>query len=153
MSNWLETFKPVAALQWHLFLAALMWSVVGVLLAVFGVRWVLQANSAHPGPLVMIAVAVGVVKARLVLDRAAGRMVSRIRDRGDGRCLGGFLSVGTWLLVVLMATGGRLLRAGILPAMWTGLVYVAVGVGLALAARNIWRAWYRRSRPSEGDGS
>ena len=153
MTGWLETYKPTAALRWHLFLAALMWSIVGVLLLVFGARWVLGADVLHPVLLVVFGIGAGVVKAWLVLDRAAGRIVSRIRTRGDGRCLGGFLSVRTWLLVMVMAVGGRLLRTGLLPTVLVGLIYVAVGTGLAPAARNLWRAWYHQRSPSGPTGS
>jgi hypothetical protein len=42
-----------------------------------------------------VALAVGVVKSRAVLDRAARGVIEQIRARGDGRCVGGFLSLRT----------------------------------------------------------
>jgi hypothetical protein len=93
------------------------------------------------------AVAVGAVKSRLVLDRAARSVVDRIRARGDGRCLGGFLSLRTWGLVILMMVAGRLLR-GTLAHGIVGPLYIAVGTALCLSSRISWHAWKASRRSS-----
>ena len=78
-------------------MGALLWTGVGMLLLLFGLAWVLQSDIPYAAALLALAVAAGLAKTWLVLNRAARRMVERIRLRGDGRCLGGFLSVRTWL--------------------------------------------------------
>ena len=93
------------------------------------------------------AIAVGVLKSRVVLDPAARRVVERIRIRGDGRCLGGFLSLRTWGFVILMMVGGRFLR-GTLARGIVGPLYIAVGCALCLSARLSWRAWQASRRAS-----
>lgn len=138
----LEAYKPAASARMHLWLAALMWTAVGTLLTLVGVRWVLAGEVPHVWWLLAVAVAAGLVKARFVLARTAARMVARIRRRGDGRCIGGFLSVRSWAFVALMITAGRLLRGGLLPRTIVGFVYVAVGTALLVAGSRIWRAWY-----------
>ena len=110
MTYWAESHKPAAGVTAHLALAWLMWAVVGAALAAVGARWTWESTPAAAAWLTVGAVAVGAAKSRLVLDRAAGRIVTRIRTRGDGRCLGGFLSLGTGGLVILMMVTGRLLR-------------------------------------------
>lgn len=142
MANWIETYKPAASRRTHLLLAAAMWTVVGSLLFYFGAHWVVRSGARHAELQIAAAVAVGVVKAFLALDRAAGRIVTRILARGDHRCIGGFLSLKTWLIVAVMATVGRLLRAGLLPMHVVGLLYAAIGTALLVGARNFWRAWY-----------
>ena len=88
-----------------------------------------------------IAAVLGVLKARLILDRAGHRIVDRIEARGDGRCLGGFLSLRSWALVAVMIVGGRLLRSAGIDLHVVGFLYVVVGTGLLLASRIPWRAW------------
>ncbi len=152
MSSWLHSLKPAAPARVHLLLAALMWTVVGGALVFFGVCWVMEDSLDHARWLIAPAVGVGLLKSRLMLDRAAGRTAERIRKRGDGRCIGGFLSWGTWGFVLLMMVFGRLLREGILPRFEVGLVYTAIGSGLLCSARVFWLAWYRhpaRSRQQE----
>jgi uncharacterized membrane protein len=142
LGNRLEAYKPAASARTHLLLAAAMWTVVGALLLLFGVKWTLRGQIALAWLLLAVAVAAGALKARFLLRRAAGRTIERIRTRGDGRCVGGFLSIRSWAFVALMAGAGRLLRGALLPRAVVGLIYVAVGTALLLASRRLWQAWY-----------
>ena len=139
----LEAYKPAASARTHLFLAALMWSVVGLFLVALGFLWVEMGFGSYGLLLAAVCVVVGQLKAHYVLRRAALRIISRIETRGDGQCIGGFLSWRTWGFVVLMMVLGYGLRHGLLPRAIVGLVYVAVGVALASASRELWSAWYR----------
>ena len=145
----LDTLKPAASIRPHLLLAATMWSLVGLGLCVLGVRWTLSAAPGEVAWLLTAAAVAGILKARFVLDKAAGRIDSRIRARGDGRCLGGFLSLRSWLLVLFMAAGGRLLRGGVLPLSIIGPIYTAVGIALAVASRVLWRAYLAGDGPPQ----
>jgi hypothetical protein len=139
--GWLESRKPAASVRVHLLLAALMWSAVGVALLVVGAIWGWRVPHAAARWLLAAAVAAGVVKSRLILDRAARRIAARIESRGDGRCVGGFLSPASWLLVAAMAGTGRLLRSGLLSHHLVGLLYTAVGAALLISSRLLWRRW------------
>jgi hypothetical protein len=141
MHKSLDAYKPAAAARTHLLLAALMWTVVGGSLLVVGARWALHAQLAIALPLLAVALTAGALKARFVLRRTSARMIERIRVRGDGRCLGGFVSLQTWAFVILMMGLGYLLRHGLLPRTVVGFIYVAVGAALLLASRHIWSAW------------
>jgi hypothetical protein len=135
-----QTLKPAAPARVHLLLAGLMWTVVGAVLAVLGTFWALRRPTLLMQLLVAAAVLAGVVKSLSVLDRAARKIALRIETRGDGRCVGGFLSWRSWLLVAIMAGTGRLLRSGIVALRVVGLLYVAVGVALLLSSRVLWTA-------------
>lgn len=139
MNRRIASLTPTAPARVHLVLAALLWTVVGVVLAVVGGRWAVHAAPRGLAWWMAAAVLVGLVKARLVLVRVAARIAARIRARGDGRCVGGFLSARSWALVAVMAGGGRLLRASPVPTVVVGLLYLAVGVALASASLALWR--------------
>ncbi len=143
MHEQLDAYKPAAPARVHLLLAALMWTVVGGVLALVGGHWLLGAPSAYPGLWLILAAAAGWLKARFVLQSTARRVVDRIRTRGDHRCIGGFVSWRTWAFIAVMATIGYVLRHGLLPHAVVGFIYVAVGVALLVAATSIWRAWHR----------
>ena len=135
----LDRLKPRASVRLQLGLAAGLWTVVGSALLVAGARWTLRGAGLRLGSaLLALGVIVGLLKGRFVLDRSARRIAGRIAERGDGRCVGGFLSWRTWLLVAAMAAGGRLLRGGILPFEAVGTLYVAVGTGLLFSSRIAW---------------
>jgi hypothetical protein len=142
MPPWLEHLTPRASRRQHLFLAALLWSVVGAVLFLVGCRWVIAGATGATRPLlVALALGVGLAKGRFVLDRTARRITGRILERGDDRCLGGFLSWKSWLLIAAMSASGRLLRGSHLPPAGIGTLYAAIGTGLVFSSRIAWRQW------------
>lgn len=138
----LSRFAPIADRGTHLVLAASLWLLVGVGLSLSGI-W--SIGGADPGwnlAVVVAAVALGYVKARLVLFKTAARIVERIERRADGRNILGFLSWQNWLMVAGFILLGRALRATPMPAWLLGGIFLAVGVGLLLASLTIWRQWW-----------
>ncbi len=154
VARWLETHKPVARRRTQLLMAELMWTLVGAGLLALGLRWVLQRYGARGLLYAVPFLALGLAKALLALDRTAGRTVGRIVARGELRCALGFLSTGGWILVACMMVAGRLLRASPLPRADIGFLYVAVGSGLLVASRTLWRRWWaERAAPLPLSGS
>jgi len=150
-----ERFKPAASVRTHLLAAAVLWTVVGTGLLSIGGYWARPGDSASITWLLALAALGGLLKGHFVLRRAAERIVRRIETRGDGRCLGGFISLRTWLLVGLMMGSGYWLRHGLLPRPVVGLVYVAVGSALLWGSSRLWRAWCQtdaaaRQQPPNG---
>lgn len=148
LENRLHAFKPAAAARTHLLLAASLWTAVGGALLFFGARWLLAERTPLTWALLLVALVGGLLKARFILRRSAQRIIARIRARGDGRCLGGFISWKSWLLVFVMMTMGRLLRGGYLPRMTVGFIYCLIGVALLFASLSVWHAWAERETPA-----
>lgn len=139
----LQRFKPAARARTQVFLAAVLWTAVGAGLFGTGTVWM---NRAHPPWLVgllALAAGLGLAKGQLLLSRTARKAAARIALRGDGTCLGGFLSWRSWLFVLAMMAGGAVLRRSTLPRTALGVVYVAVGVALLWGSRVFWAAWRR----------
>jgi hypothetical protein len=139
--RFLERWKPAAGARVHLILAATLWTCVGTGLIIAGIRWCLSAPSPWPAVLLFGGLAAGLIKGRTVLDRTATRSAARIVRRGDGKCLGGFLSWKTWFFVLAMMGMGAALRKSHLPRALLGLVYTAVGTGLLWGSRVFWAHW------------
>lgn len=149
MSAWSESLKPRASSRIQILLAALMWTVVGGGLLFFGVQWITGTGLTLPGlGLVLAGIVIGVAKSKLVLDRTARKIVHRIGKRGEGRCVGGFLSLRSWLLVLAMIVLGRFLRQGLLSTTAAGLLYTAIGTGLLFSSRLAWRTWLKEEPTS-----
>ncbi len=144
----LARWKPAAPVWVHVLVAASLWTAVGTLLGVLGVTWALGAAAPGAAWILAGALAVGLAKGLFVLRRTAQKNLERILERGDGRCLGGFLSWRSWLLVGVMMVTGRLLRGGLLPRPTVGFVYAAVGMALLAGSSALWRGLARvRARP------
>lgn len=150
MNRVLHAIKPRASSRVQVLLAGLLWTVVGSGLLLSGARWI-AGGGFTPGvlALLLLGLALGALKSRFVLDRAAERIAGRIALRGEGRCLGGFLSVRSWLLVLAMIVFGRLLRR-VLPLPVAGVLYTAIGTGLLLSSRLPWQRW--RTTPGGREG-
>jgi hypothetical protein len=129
---------PAAQVRTRIFVAALLWSGIGLMLLVRGVLAV--AGSGREWWLTG-ALILGGIKSRLVLDRVVGRNMARLRGLDGARCLGGVYSARTWLLVAAMIALGRGLRLSPLPVWITGLLYATVGWGLFWSSRVGWAAW------------
>lgn len=149
MKTWKETFKPRGSRRLQVLLAGAMWSLVGAGLLAAGTVWIAGDGLAGLDALLLAAsVALGWFKSKFLLDKSAHKIVDRITRRGEGGCLGGFLSPGSWGLVLMMIILGRLLRHT-LPPVVAGCLYIAVGTGLLRSSRLPWAAWRRlREEPS-----
>jgi hypothetical protein len=146
MKTWYERVKPQASSRSQLLLTGGTWITVGGALFYLGSSWILEGR--HLGSsllLVGIGVLLGIAKAAFILDRAAVKIVERIRERGEGHCAGSFLSLRSWILVAAMILLGRALRGGPLPAGAVGTLYVAIGTGLLVSSRLALASWRRGS--------
>lgn len=137
MKKYARLLKPGASRKTHVLTAALIWSAVGLMLVGRGIA-MHGLRSLTP---VFLALAVGTLKALLILDRTAVKNIRRIMELQDGACLGGVYSWKMWLMIVFMVLAGRGLRLyGAAPA-YVGLLYVAVGWALLFASRKLWQQY------------
>ncbi len=150
---WAERWKPAAGVRTHLVAAAGLWTVVGLGLTAAGLAWCFGSPFPLSLLLAVAGAAAGLVKGKYVIRRLAEKNAARIIVRGDGRCLGGFLSVRTWLLVVLMMVSGMLLRRSAVPRAVLGIVYSAVGIALLAGSLILWRALKATTGGLGSDGS
>jgi hypothetical protein len=135
-----ERLKPAAKARTHLLMAAGLWTAVGLGLSTLGFIWCFAARIPWPFVLAALGIVAGSLKGRFVLRRLAEKNAARVIRRGDGQCLGGFLSVKTWLLVALMMTSGILLRRSGVPHPILGVLYSAIGTALLAGSIPLWKA-------------
>jgi hypothetical protein len=137
---------PNASRRAHLFAASLLWTLVGLGLLAAGTAWAVTSGSPAAAPILLLAAMAGAAKARFILRKTANRIAERIERRGDSRCIGGFLSWRSWLLVLSMMAFGRLLRASPLAPVARGAIYAAIGVAMLGGSLFLWRRWRRSTR-------
>jgi len=133
-------YKPGVSLRAHLFLAALIWSLVGFFLLTNGFVLISLKGHLWYG---VVGIALGTVKTLFILDRVARKNIIRIKDFEEKVCVGSVYSWKTWILVAAMIVLGRFLRTTILPGEVVGFIYTAVGWALMLASRLMWMEWKR----------
>ena len=142
-------FTPRAGIRAQLIAAAVLWGVGTSILLVRGVLYMFAQEEldrfGYGVALIgLVAVAIGLVKARLILIRYAKKAARRIRTRGHA-CFFGFFAPSSWLFIIVMMGGGMMLRRTPLVDFWwgrtfLGILYVAVGTALLIADVVFWRA-------------
>lgn len=143
---------PRAGIRPQLAAAAILWGVGTGVLLVRGVFYLISQDEVDRfgywvAGLGLAAVAIGLVKARLILVRYAQKAVRRIHARGHA-CFFGFFAPSSWLFILVMMGGGMMLRRTPLVDYWwgrtfLGVLYVAVGTALLIADVIFWRAVFR----------
>jgi hypothetical protein len=146
---WWDRFTPRAGVRLQMFAAALLWLLGTSFLLVRGVLFIeVPGPGSHFSywilPIALVAIVIGVIKARFILIRYANKAVARIHGRGHA-CFFGFFAPSSWLFVIAMMGGGILLRHSALVDFWWGrallsTLYIAVGTALAIADRIFWLA-------------
>jgi len=138
MVDWLGRLKPGVSRRIHLFLAAGLWTVIGMILLV---RGIILLKSGAGLWLIVAGIVLGSIKSRFVLDRVARRGVGRIMQFADNTCIGAVYSWKTWLLVIGMMIMGITLRRLAVAPNAVGTVCVAIGWALILSSRHAWQTW------------
>jgi hypothetical protein len=159
---WWDRYTPRAGVRVQMFSAAVLWLVAVSFLLVRGVLFI---EAPHAGshfsywilPVALVAIAIGIVKARFILIRYANKAVARIQRRGHA-CFFGFFAPTSWLFVLVMMGGGMLLRhSALVDHAWgrvfLSVLYIAVGTALAIADRIFWIAALRTLRAPEEESA
>jgi hypothetical protein len=126
----------------QLLFAASMWTLVGCGLLGFGLKWLLSSESEWIWILLLVAVVVGGAKGFFILRKSALRTIKRIEARPEGSGILGIFSLGTWIIIGVMITGGRYLRTSGLAEEFLGTLYASVGVALIIGSTYSWRAYF-----------
>lgn len=142
--QFLERFKPGAPKRSLFFAGALVWGGAGVLLWFRGLQIVEEIAESH-AILLGLAIVMGVILFRVMLLRVSRRHINRMTATARERpCVFSFLDWRGYVLMGTMITGGVLLRmSGVLPAPILGVLYVAMGTALILAATRFFAAGVR----------
>lgn len=145
-----ERLKPAAKARTHLLAAAGLWTLVGLGLSILGYIWCFAVRLPWPFVLAALGIVAGSLKGRFVLRRLAEKNAARVIRRGDGHCLGGFLSIKTWILVAVMMASGILLRRSGVPHAILGVLYSAIGTALLAGSIPLWQARRRTAGGAAG---
>jgi hypothetical protein len=142
MAKGLSRLKPGVNRRTHLFMSAILWTSIGLLLIVKGGIRLSQLKEWNWQALIVaLALLAGSLKAWFILDKSARRVINRILNFKDGTCLGAVYSVKTWILVLCMMGMGVILRNSSLPINLVCLLYLTIGWALLLSSRLVWKVW------------
>jgi hypothetical protein len=141
--------------QQHLWIAAMIWTVVGAgLLTMGGVFWFHFPYLGDLDPQHLaggtIALSVGLLKGKFVLDKTASRVIDRTADLKEPNPLKSIFQMfgtKTIALIASMMGIGVILRAAGVSFEIRGLIYLAVGAGLLWSCRQYWTTSFQVGKP------
>jgi len=136
---------PAAHRKVLVFIAGLVWSVVGAALMIAAIRWAIPLlNDYH---LLWIAVGVvgGYVIHRFGFSKLVAVNIRRIFSQSPGKdrvCVFSFQNARSYIVIGIMIVMGYTLRHLPIPRLYVSPVYMAVGLALVLSSL----VYYRRLR-------
>ena len=129
-------FNPVVPRNWLLVLAGLMWSAVGILLCSYAVTWVTHPATVIALALGLLGLGISVAINRWGFSKLADKNIDRILAYDERACAFAFQAWKGYLIIVIMMTGGILLRHSFIPRPYLAVVYAAIGAALLQASIN-----------------
>jgi hypothetical protein len=134
--------EPAVSRQTLIYSAAVVWGGVGLLLCLRAYFW-FAASPMSTWWMVLLALALGLIKGRLIFSRLAARNLARIKEMSPEKekvCFFAFQAIRSWVLILGMITLGILLRMSPLPRELLAVIYLAIGIGLIYASTVYWGA-------------
>jgi hypothetical protein len=144
----METTQVGLSRRQHLWIAAAIWTFVGAglfamgLLFWFHLPYLGFLDAEHLG-IGSAALAVGLIKGKVVLDRTANRVIERVetlQEPNPFKSVFAMFGGKTIALIVTMMLIGLGLRIAGVSFEIRGLIYIAVGAALLWSCRRYWMA-------------
>ncbi len=127
----------------HLLAAALIWSLVGIVLIIKAV--VRFPTGLYPQSLLTLSIfCTGTLKSLLVLDRTALKNIARIEGFTRPRTITALYPPALWILIAAMIAAGITLKYLPLPTILLSFIYGTVGWALLFSSRCFWSVWQQR---------
>ena len=129
----MKYLTPRADKKVLIFLAGLMWCMVGVMLLRYASLWLINASGTDKLIFVPLGLAAAVPIYRLGFLKLAEKNLLRLLPLESPRCLFSFMTWKSYLIVPVMITMGITLRNSPMPKTWLSIIYTGIGLGLFLS--------------------
>jgi hypothetical protein len=130
----IERYKPGVSKNSLLFIAGILWVMVGIMLNGMAYSWLRAERLGYA----LSAAAVGFVGSLFIhyfgFLRIVNRNIDRILPMEGKRCVFSFMPWKSYVLVAVMITLGVLLRHSPIPKLYLAVLYIGIGTALILSS-------------------
>jgi len=119
--------------------AGFMWMGVGIMLSVMAFGWL--GTSVHPLPFALFGITAGILIYRFGFIKIARKNIVRIEALPGKRCFFSFMTLRSYILVIVMMTLGITLRHSTIPRDWLSIIYNGIGFGLSLSSLSYFKSY------------
>jgi len=128
----LQQYKPAASKAVLLFLAGISWTGVGIMLITWAIGWLSPSN--HALLFAAIGTVIGLVVQHFGFTKIVNKNLKRLLPLKKKLCLFAFIPWKSYLIIGVMITMGSLLRHSDFPKPYLAIIYLAMGLALALSS-------------------
>jgi hypothetical protein len=134
---------PAADRKVLILTAGIVWTVIGLILSVVGIRWMILA---HRGIIIpgLTGLVAGMAFDRWKFSRLSVKNIKRIFTNWPGKakiCVFAFQSTLGYVLIAAMMILGYALRHSSIEKVYLSPLYLAIGLGLILSSLQYYRAY------------
>jgi hypothetical protein len=130
----IEKWKPGVPKSVLLFLAGIMWIMVGIMLNGLAYSWLRAENLDN----VLLASIIGFVCSLIIHHfgflRIVDRNLARILPMEGKKCVFAFMPLKSYILIIIMVLFGVLLRHSAIPKLYVSVLYTGIGTALILSS-------------------
>lgn len=120
-------------------LAGLMWLMVAFILCRLAIEWYHEYDGKSEVLFIAAGILLGLLIQHLGFLRIVNKNLVRINQVNSRYCLFGFMSWKSYLLVAVMMTTGIIMRNSSIPHIYLSVVYMGIGLALALSSIRYFR--------------
>jgi len=140
----IDQYKPAVTKTILLFLAAIVWECVGIMLLFVAFLWLSAASKIdiylYSGAGIMLALFVHHFGFLKIVDKN----LERILQMNGKRCMFSFIPWKSYLIIIVMVTMGALLRHSMISKKYLAILYIGIGLALILSSIRYIRIFYRK---------
>ena len=137
-------YNPTVPKKYLYLVSGIMWFAVGLMLMNFARTWIAVYAGEHRWIFVMAGIVLGLAIHHFGFLRVVDKNLSRIDPMADRPGLFSFMSVKSYLLVIIMMTMGIMLRRSALPRQYLAIIYTGIGLALALSSIRYFRYFFKQ---------
>lgn len=141
--SWFRTvikkYNPAVKKEYLLLPAGFIWLGVGLMLCSMAFRWLQSA--VHPVVFAAAGIAAAILISNFGFGKIAGQNIDRIKALPGSRCFFSFMTLKSYLLVLVMMSFGIALRHSSLPKTFLSVIYIGIGIALAISSIRYFKAY------------
>jgi hypothetical protein len=133
-TSWGRKYTPAVPRYWLLLFAGLLWSGVGIGLCIVASNWLSYVDWPKSAVSAAIGLGLGILVYRFGFSTIARQNIRRITQQPERVCFFAFQAWRSYLLIIIMVLLGFVLRQSHLSRLLLAIIYLTVGIGLALGS-------------------
>ncbi len=142
----IDKYKPAVARTILLFIAGIVWQLVGIWLIFLAFSWL----SVESTTVFYLYSAMGILLALLIHHfgflKIVNRNTKRIVQMDGKRCVFSFIAWKSYLIILVMVAMGALLRHSTIPKKNLAILYTGIGLALFLSSIRYVRIFIKERR-------